>query len=697
MAERRAEVASLRLSATTLPRGIMPGERSYLVETSDGLEVGNPFLSVAISTARGLQPDRLFSRETGLTYADVPYLYRVHGGWETPVFEGSNTAKADGSIALTLRGRLGPALIRQRFIVPDADPYIEETLTVENSGSEPLASAALAMGFARKLHEAMGDLRITSIPFRRDLRGARGEYQDYSPEEIAMNNGFFCPQWPRREATKEMGAEGWVWDFGESSLLVAKHAPELIEFSILSAEEVEGETVLRFGGASVWHGDPEEATRLEPGSSLTFSATRYVLVDGGLKQGYYAFRSYMESVGHGVPPSFDPPVHWNELYDNPLWWRGDTLENRRKLYTLAHMEEEAAKAREIGCQALYLDPGWDTVFGSSIWASYRLGDAEGFVKLMKEKYGLGVSLHVPLAAWSDVTTYPMDAHRRDEDGNLLEGLCGASPAYLETKKQRLLELARAGFAFYMFDGSGFTGPCWDASHGHSLPLRRSEHCGALLELVQAVHEKNPSLIIELHDPILAGVPERYAPMHYLHGVGPSFDEAWAFEYMWDPMDDLISGRAVSLYYYNMAYSLPLYIHIDLRKDNENALEFWWYASTCRHLGIGGKHPDGRVWEAHKAAMRTYLRLKRFFTQGTFLGVAEDVHLHRLPDEKRLVMNVFNLEAKATVKLIDVELSEVGFSEVSEVSEGEWSLKGGRLRIKLRMRGRDARVLEILCS
>ena len=35
-------------------------------------------------------------------------------------------------------------------------------------------------------------------------------------------------------------------------------------------------------------------------------------------------------------------------------------------------------------------------------------------------------------------------------------------------------------------------------------------------------------------------------------------------------------------------SLPLYIHIDLRTDNRNALVFWWYASTCRHLGIGGQ-------------------------------------------------------------------------------------------------------------
>jgi len=37
------------------------------------------------------------------------------------------------------------------------------------------------------------------------------------------------------------------------------------------------------------------------------------------------------------------------------------------------------------------------------------------------------------------------------------------------------------------------------------------------------------------------------------------------------MDDLLSRRAVSLYYYNMAYSIPLYLHVNLKADNENAL------------------------------------------------------------------------------------------------------------------------------
>ncbi len=85
----------------------------------------------------------------------------------------------------------------------------------------------------------------------------------------------------------------------------------------------------------------------------------------------------------------------------------------------------------------------------------------------------------------------------------------------------------------------------------------------------------------------------------------------------------------------------------------------WYASTCRHLGIGGKHPDPAVWEAHKRAMRDYLRLKRFYTQGVFYGVDETVHAHTLPDEGKSVLNVFNLADIEVEREIRFRLSEVG--------------------------------------
>ena len=682
----------------------MADKGNFLQKSKKGMDIGNKFLTVTISTEKGLQPCGLHSPATGFTYADLPYLYRLEDGWETPDFIAEKHCRKDETLELALEGRVGTTRIVHRFLVPADQPYIEESITVVNNGSEPVDSPDLAMGFTRTIGEdgsVCGELsscRMVSVPFRRALEGRRDEYQDYSFEELIINHGAY---WPPRSSelkeTPELGAEGWVWTSGDHSLLVAKHSPDMIEHSILSVEKIRSKDILRFGGASIWHGDPEEGTEIAPGTSVSFSTTRYVLVKGGVRNAYYAFRGYMESLGHKTPPGFDPRVHWNELYDNPLWWEGDSFEKRKRLYTLAHMEEEASKAREVGCESLYLDPGWDTSFGSSLWPPYRLMEAEKFVELMRKKYGLEVSLHMPLAVWCDATAYPLEAHRRDERGEMLDDLCSASPAYVETKKRRLLELAGAGFVYFMFDGTAFTGECWDPSHGHSLPLKRSEHCKSILELTQEVHEEFPDLIIELHDPILGGASKRYPPMHYLHGLSASFDEGWAFEYMWDPMEDLISGRAISLYYYNLAYSLPLYIHIDLRKDNRNALEFWWYASTCRHLGMGGKHKDVKVWDAHKRAMGTYMRLKRFYTRGIFLGLGEDIHLHYLPGDKRAVLNVFNLDSKAVFKQIQIDLSEINFPGVSEVSDGEWKVDGDVLSIKLKLKARDTRVVEIVSS
>jgi len=135
---------------------------------------------------------------------------------------------------------------------------------------------------------------------------------------------------------------------------------------------------------------------------------------------------------------------------------------RKELYSLKHMEEEAAKAKEIGCQALYLDPGWDTPFASQLWDEDRLGPAKDFVKLMDKKYGLKVSLWVPLTRWRGAPAFPREADRLDENGNRLSfTLCGGSSAFLDIKAERLLKLCAAGVSFLMFDGSKYTGPCFD--------------------------------------------------------------------------------------------------------------------------------------------------------------------------------------------------------------------------------------------
>jgi hypothetical protein len=113
----------------------------------------------------------------------------------------------------------------------------------------------------------------------------------------------------------------------------------------------------------------------------------------------------------------------------------------------------------------------------------------------------------------------------------------------------------------------------------------------------------------------------------------------------------------------------MYLHFDLRKDNANAFGFWWYASTCRHLGMGGKSTDPAIWEAHKKAMKTYLPLKRFYTQGIFYGLDEAIHCHTLPDLGECVINCFNIEDKPVKKEVRFRLSEIGLPAGAVKIEG----------------------------
>ena len=138
---------------------------------------------------------------------------------------------------------------------------------------------------------------------------------------------------------------------------------------------------LRWGGFGIYRGDPEHGAWLLPGEQHRFGVTRLTAYPGGMLEGFYTFRDEMAARGHGCPPGFNPPVHWNELYDNKLWWLpGEKQERPRDAQEVLQpgdMKEEAAKAKAIGCEALYQDPGWDTVlprrFGTKRgWARARL-------------------------------------------------------------------------------------------------------------------------------------------------------------------------------------------------------------------------------------------------------------------------------------------------------------------------------------
>lgn len=689
----------------------------------------NHRLELLVEIGRRLNPHRLVDRASGTAFADADYLW-ADDVVAQPLGDPEIGDDTNGNPSALFKARVGDIEVHQRFTLPADEPdTLIETITIANPSDAIINTSEFACGFANVVGRRPGSLaprndRFSEIPYR--VRPETGEWCEYSVVDLfgreagfAVDRGWYdMPVSGTRVYSSTWGSEGWAWSRERTTLLIQKYNPDAMEWSLLgkfrrnvgagkATENIafaegtaESEILLRFGGAGRWKlGDPEGAAMLAPGELFTFGQTRFHLISGDWKDAFYSFRRFTESKGHVVPPSFDPPVHWNELYDNPLWWppAGDSPENRDKYYRREDMEIEARKAHELGCECLYLDPGWDTAFASCEWAEERLGPPKDFARWLRDEYGLALALHAPLAAWSDASEYPDDNWRKDKDGQNLGGLCSASRTWVEEKARRLVRLWEDGAYFLMFDGNWFTGECWDASHGHHLPPTRQDHLDATLALCRRVHQTCPDAVIELHDPIIGPGAPRYAPTHLLHAKPGSFDVLWGFEFMVHPLCDLDFRQAMSLYYFNLAYSIPVYLHIDLREDNQNALMFWWYASTCRHLGVGGKSRDPAIWQAHKDAMATYLEHKPFFTQGTFYGLEENIHVHALSEQDAAVVVCFNFEERDTVLEFPLTLSRVGLSATADVCvTGAEAIpsNGDLIRLSVPVPSRSAKILMV---
>ena len=78
--------------------------------------------------------------------------------------------------------------------------------------------------------------------------------------------------------------------------------------------------------------------------------------------------------------------------------------------------------------------------------------------------------------------------------------------------------------------------------------------------------------------------------------------------------------------------MPIYTHVTWPATTPIAWCCGGIASTCRHLGIGGKHPDPKIVAAQQQAMKWYRAHDRFYKRGEFYGINEEIHLHVLPGE-----------------------------------------------------------------
>lgn len=756
---------------------------------------------------------------TGRTLADGPTVYRAVtiDGRTLGLTRARVEAAAD---RLTVHARLGDLAVEQTFVAPAAGDWVEEHLRLTNVGGAPVELRDLVIGLTRAAADLGAD-RFAAMPLRR--RADRLEAQDYSTAQILTEPGWeyrhnAAFSRPKSAPAPHYFAEGWVWAHGTELVAIYSHAAEVMRWSVVAPE---GADRLRFGGLSMVSGQPDALASLPAGASLDLGVTRYVSLRGGWADAAAVYRAWLDSLGYRFPADFDPPVHWEQLYDMEGDWN-----DRPRRYTLAKLELQAQQGVAYHTEALYLDPGWDTTFGSLLWGPW-LGTPAGFVADLAARHGLKTSLHCPLAPWSttpgmgmgpvNTADWPAAALRQPPDlaapdelrapalrdgrrnlallpaatasasstiagyaihqvAHLIDGwagnsnswvaetmpawveidlgaaytlgavrlgnddsqayhdrqtvgltvrlaaepdawvtvaedtaplttareltfaptrarwvrlelaaslgnsarldevevleatalpardhaaweasvrrgepgpaasaneplFCFGSQQYLAAAEQRLLDLAAAGVTFFMYDGTWYSGDCADPAHGHPIPYRVSDHLRACLDLCRRVKAQYPDIVIELHDMLAGGDRPRMTPVYY--GYAPdTYDDNWGFELMWDPMADLRQGRGLALYDYNLGCNIPAYLHIDLRKDNQHAVMLWWFASTCRHLGIGGTHADPVAAAAQREAMAYYARHAAHFKRGEFHGLSEEVHVHSL--DGSAVVNAFNL-------------------------------------------------------
>ena len=677
---------------------------------SDALKLGNKFYELAIGTNSRINPLGITNKLTGQVYADGDYGYCLSCRCEDRVDESESLlyrthslkTEKDETQILTLEGMLGreeplaqELEVKHVFWIPPDKPYFEERIVIKNCGAAACDIEDIRFGFRKRLSDVQ-ELRLVAVPYRSqpDCR-----VHDYSVKDLLEGN-FANSDWVNPYAdfdqtlvdTDKLRSEGWILTDGEQSLLVIKYNQEMIEYSMVDVIESKRKKCLSFGGAGFsLFKEPHSATRLEPGQEIAFGLTRYSFFEGDWREGYRRFKQFMNENHHGLRKDYDPPVHWNELYD--IGWFHSRREMLYEHYTVENLCREAEKARELGCDLLYLDPGWEVCEGTTLWDEERLGSAGEFVERIKSDYGLETGFRTVGAVYRD--EFPQEWYvqnskeakkhvarripfvhtfrgKRSDWVKFVWQPCTQCEAWKQEKLKRILAVAGAGMKFIMFDDFCWSGPCHNKSHGHPVPSTADGHVRAVYWLIEEVHKRHPEILIEAHDPVWPW-EGRYLPTYFRHGLPHAYDENWGFEFMWKPLADLVSGRALCLYYYNLAYDLPLYDHMTMERDNDNCLAFWWLASTVRHLGIGGKQgffsdkEDEKKFQAYKKAMGKYRELREFYTRGEFYGIEEYVHVHTLAHKNEAVVNAFNVSDTPLRKEVTVDLQEVGLKPTEGIA------------------------------
>ncbi|HID94769.1 MAG TPA: hypothetical protein EYP53_01750 [Candidatus Latescibacteria bacterium] len=696
------------------------------------VKLENSYCGLTVIIDKKISPWRIMDKVTGQVYADTDYRYHLKLRSDTEKLECEELFYEEHSLKvgekgdrkLILKGNLdfkgdvqAKVEVTHEFQIPPDQPYFEERITLKNCGQNTYEVEDIEFSFRKKLYpvweeepskEGLGDFHLAAVPYRIQPEWKRGRKHDYSMKEILRGN---FQNSDRRDEEIVLGqrvvdqhklrSEGWAWTNEKFGLLILKYNNEMIEYSMVGKDNYGGEACLLFGGVGFsLYKEPRSASVLEPGQEIVFGVTRYSFFKGGWKTAYYKFREFMDGKGHGLTKDYDPPVNWNELFD--IGWHHSNREKLFKYYTLDSLYYEAQKAKELGCELLYLDPGWEVCEGTTLWDEERLGKVEDLVKILKEKYGLKLGYRTIGRVYRDEFPHEWYIQRSrkkaeyrrpiQSDGNPIGfwEVCTQCEAWKQEKLKRILAITSKGIKFMMFDEFDWRGPCYNPSHGHPVPSTPEGHVRAVYWLIEELHKRYPDVLVEAHDPVWPW-SMRYLPTYYRQGLaGQTYDENWGFEFMWNPLQDLLSGRALCLYYYNLAYNIPLYDHITMQGDNDNCLAFWWYASTVRHLGIGGKKglnsekENETRYHAYKQALKEYVKLKEFYVRGEFYGIDELTHVHTLPEKGQALLNAFNVTDKPVNRTVTFDLEEIGLeaAHTMAVEGADWEREGSKVVLRI---------------
>ena len=389
--------AVLSAPATPVPR---PASASHAIE--------NTGYRLTVDVADGQVSAIIEDKLAGFRPADGAYFYRadrlsgnvalVHPQIEHP----SVTAKDD---SLVIEGDLAGLRLEHTFVLPRTGRLMEERIVVRNPTDSLVALVDFEAGFQRRVTDPAGQVlpelaqdRWVAVPLRARATDPKGHLNDFSIRDLVTKPGYEPrvnkDQHYSQISSRHRHSEGWAWTHGSAALGIFTFNQENMLFSVVSAGPDADGSSLRFGGACMISGEPAALTRIGPGQAVDLGVVRYQTTKGGYTEASYAFRAMLDEKGCRFPKDYNPPVHWEQLYDMPEAWT-----DRLHRYTKAIVEKEAQKGRDYSCEALYLDPGWDTDFATFLWGEQWLGPRKQFIEEMKSKYDLTLSLHCPLASW----------------------------------------------------------------------------------------------------------------------------------------------------------------------------------------------------------------------------------------------------------------------------------------------------------